>query len=142
MNVLIAVDFSKGARSLPDKAAKLLRGALGRVWLLHVAEPEPDFVGFAVDPLVMREQVASEFHREHRQLQAMAEDLRGQGVEATALLIQGATASTIIQQAVRLDADLIVVGTHRPGLLRPWLAGEWGEEDLTAAGKPVLLMPV
>lgn len=141
MNVLIAVDFSEHGRGVLDGALKLLRNATGAVWLLHVAEPEPDFVGFEIDPAVMRDQVAEGFRREHRQLQAMAEDLRRQGVDATALLVQGGTAKAIAEQALKLDVDVIVVGAHKAGLLRHWLGGGAGEGAL-AAGKPVLLMPV
>jgi len=142
MNVLIAVDFSEHAQSLVDNAVKLLRSSLEAVWLIHIAEPEPDFVGFEFDPVVMRDQLADEFHREHRQVQAMAEALQVQGLDATALLVQGETAKAIIQQAGKLNVDMIVIGAHKAGLLRHFLAGDLGWGGLAAAGKPVLLMPV
>ncbi len=142
MNVLIAVNFSEHTQNFLDGIVKLLRDSLGAVWLLHVAEPEPDFVGFEIDPTVMRDQVAEAFHQEHRQLQAMADALRGRGIDATALLVQGETVKTIVQQAGKLDVDMIVVGSHKAGFLRHFLAGEVGQGGLAAAGKPVLLMPV
>lgn len=141
MNILVAVDFSEHAQDLLDDVAKLLRNTLGAVWLLHVADPEPDFVGFEVDPAVMRDQVAQGFHREHRQLQAMAEGLRNQGIAATALLVQGETAKTIAQQARKLNVDMIVVGSRKASLLRHLLAGDVQPGGLAEAGKPVLLMP-
>jgi nucleotide-binding universal stress UspA family protein len=141
VKVLIAVDFSNHAQGFLDDALKLLRGTLEAVWLLHVAEPEPDFIGFGVDPAIMRDQVAEGFHREHRQLQTMADSLRAQNIEATALLIQGETAKTIVQQAGKLNVDLIVVGSRKAGLLRHLLVGDVEPGGLVAAGKPVLLIP-
>lgn len=142
MNVLIAIDFSQSAQAWLDDTVALLRNALESVWLLHVAEPDPDFVGYEIDPTVMRDQVAEGFHREHRQLQDMAEALRGLGIDTTALLIQGETAKTIVQQAGKLNVDMIVVGSHKASLLRHFLTGELGQGELAAAGKPVLWMPV
>jgi len=142
MNVLIAIDFSEHAQSLLDETVALLRGVLGEVWLLHVAEPDPDFVGFEVDPAVMRDQLAEGFHQEHRQLQAMADALRGRGVAATALQVQGETVKAIVQQAGKLNVDLIVVGAHAHGPWRRFLSGEPGQAGLQAAGRPLLVMPV
>jgi nucleotide-binding universal stress UspA family protein len=142
MNVLIAVDQSEHAQSLLDATVRLLQAALGEVWLLHVAEPDPDFVGYEMEPTVMRDQLAEGFHREHRQLQAMAEALRGQGIAATALLIQGETVKTIVQQAEKLKADLIVVGASGHGLWHHFLAGEVSQASLQASGRPLLVMPL
>ncbi|MFM8331315.1 MAG: universal stress protein [Candidatus Methylumidiphilus sp.] len=142
MNVLIALDLSENAAGVLDKTVGLLQGALGKVWLLHVAAPAPDFVGYEVDPEVMRQQVAEGYHREHRQLQAMAENLRARGLDATALLVQGETAKTIVQEAEKLGADMIVAGTRRHGVWRRLLLGEVDGDGLSAAGKPVLLVPV
>lgn len=142
MIVLIAVDVSHPPQPLLEDCVRLLRGALDEVWLLHVAEPDPDFVGYGVDPTVMRDQVAEGYHREHRQLQEMAEGLRSQGIAATALLIQGETVSAIVQQAERLNVDLIVVGSRKAGPLHHFLTGGLSQSGLKASGKPVLLMPV
>lgn len=142
MNVLIAIDLSPSSQGLVTDAIKLLRQALDTVWLLHVAEPDPDFVGYEVDPKVMRDQVAEGFRREHRQLQEMAESLRSQGIAATALLVQGETVKAILQQAESLNVDLIVAGSRKAGPLHHWLSGGPGLGGLKASGRPVLLMPV
>jgi len=142
MRALIALDLSQDSPRLVDDAIALLGKALDAVWLLHVAQPDPDFVGYGIDPKVMRDQVAGVFHREHRALQDMAEALRTRGIAATALLIQGETAKAIIQQAENLDVDLIVVGARKAGLLSRFLPGGLDQGGLRAAGRPVLLMPL
>lgn len=142
MNVLIAVDFSEATQGLLDQTVRLLRGALGQVWLLHVAEPEPGFLGYGIDPTVLRDQLAEGFHREHRQLQDMAEALRASGIAATALLVQGGTVEAIVEQAGKLDADMIVVGAHAHGALHRFLVGDVSQAGLQAAGRPVLVVPI
>ncbi len=142
MDILIAIDLSENPRKLLDTTINLLRDSLGTVWLLHVAEPDPDFVGYEADPAVMRKQVAEEFHREHRQLHGMAEELRARSLNAKALLIQGETVMTIIQQAEKLNVDLIVVGSHEHGALYHFLLGDISQGVLNKSRRPVLVMPI
>lgn len=142
MHILIAIDLSPGSERLLSAAVRLLDGVLESVHLLHVVQPDPDFVGFEVDTQVMRDRTAHLFHRERQQLQTMAEALRARGVEAHALAIQGATAATILRQAEKLNVDLIVVGAHGHGLLYRLLQGDASEQVLRASSRPVLAIPL
>lgn len=142
MRILIAVDFSENSKNMLYRAVRLFGNTVDKLWLLHVAEPDPDFVGHSVDTPVMRDQVAEEFHREHGQLQEMARSLREKGIDAKALLIQGETAKTIVEQAEKLMVDLIVVGSSKHGVLHNFLLGDTIHEVLHESVRPVLMMPV
>ncbi len=142
MKILIAMDLSENARQLLDQAIGLLQKALGTVWLLYVAEPEPDFVGYEVDSEVMRRQIAEEFHEKHRRLQALAEDLRANGIDARALSIQGDIVGTVVGQAGKLNVDMIVVGSRKHGVLYHFLLGDVSRGILKEAGRPVLVIPI
>ena len=50
------------------------------VWLVHVAPPDPDFVGYGTGPEGVRSQVAVEHHERHLKVQDLAERLRSKGV--------------------------------------------------------------
>ncbi len=142
MDILIAIEFSENARKLLDTTISLLRDSIETVWLLHVAEPDPDFVGYEADPAVMRIQVAEGYHREHRQLHDLAEELRGRGLNAKALLVQGETVKAVIQQAEKLRVDMIVIGSHEHGALYHFLLGDVSQGILRQSGIPVLVMPI
>ena len=86
-----------------------------KVYVLHVAEPEPEFVGYDAGPEVVRTQVAEELHREHRAVQSLAGRFRDNDVDATALLIRGPTVETTLKEAASLEAGLIVVGSNGHG---------------------------
>ena len=45
MRILVALDLSSATERALATAIKLSRGMSAEVWLLHVAAPEPDFVG-------------------------------------------------------------------------------------------------
>lgn len=142
MNILVSIDLSAATPRILQAAARLARALSGRIWLLHVAEPEPDFVGYDAGPEVVRDQVAREFRDEHRKVQEYAENMRKEGLAATALLIQGPIVDTVISEAGRLEADLLVVGSHGYGAVYDLLVGSVSRGILKHAEIPVLVVPV
>ena len=141
VNILIAVDMSPVTKRVMASARMLARAMDAHAYLLHVAEPEPDFVGFDAGPDVVRDQMAAEFRREHRQIQALAADLRSDGLEATALLVQGAIVETILNEAERQDAAMIVLGSHGRGAVVELLVGSACEGIVRKSTRPVLVVP-
>jgi len=105
MKLLVAVDLSEATQIIVDKVRKITREYPARVWIVHNK----------IDPLAARESLAKKFHKEHCQIQEIADRLREAGLDATALLVHGPTVETILKEASDLDVDMIVVGTHGRG---------------------------
>ena len=142
MNILVAVDLSPASEKVVEAAGRVAKLTGAKVYILHTAEPEPDFVGYDAGPEVVRTQVANEFRREHREVQALAEKLRNDGLDATALLIQGSTVVTTLKEADNLDAELIVVGTHGHGAVYDVLIGSYSAGIIRKSERPVLVVPI
>ncbi|MEW8050959.1 MAG: universal stress protein [Candidatus Thiodiazotropha sp.] len=140
MKILVAVDLSESTAKIVEKAEELAIALSAKLWLLHVAEPEPDFVGYDVGPQSVRDTLSQTFHEEHRQIQEIAERIRDNGIDATALLVQGATVETVMQEASRLGVDMIVIGTHGRGAMYQLLMGSVTKGVLHAADCPVLVV--
>lgn len=142
MRLLVPLDLSSATERVLATAIKLSRAMHANVFLLHVAAPEPDFVGYGAGSPAVRDQVAHEHREEHRQLQAHAQALRDLGVDCTALLIQGPTADTILKEAERLGADLILMATHGHGAMFDLLVGSISHAVLRQGRVPVVMVPV
>ena len=141
MKILIGIDFSESLEEVLKKAEEIAVAVSAKVWLLHVAEPEPDFVGFKPGPQSVRDAVANECRAEHRQIQEIAGRLGAAGLDATALLVQGATAETILKEAVKLGVDMIVVGSHGTSAIHDLFMGSVSKGVLHDAQCPVLVVP-
>lgn len=140
MHLLAALDFSSVVTGQVAALSRLV--APGQViHLLHVAEPDPSFIGMAAGPSEVREQVAREFRREHDQLRAIATELREAGHEVHALLVQGPTIETILAEAERVGAGMIVVGSHGHGKLFDLVVGSVSAGVIRKARVPVLVVP-
>ncbi len=145
MNVVVAIDFSEITSAVLAALPGLLRGLPARdihVYLLHVAEPDPEFVGWDAGPDVVQDQVADEFERRVRSLTQLSESLSSQ-LEApvTPLLVQGATADTVCQQAESLNATMIVVGSHGHGAAYNLVVGSISAAIIRQSRRPVLVIP-
>jgi nucleotide-binding universal stress UspA family protein len=139
--LLVPIDFSEISQQVLELAASVAQAFSAELTLLHVAAPDPAFVGYGAGPETVREARASELRSEHRELQAAAEALRRRGVSTRALLVQGATVETILKEARKLGADGIVLGSHGRGALSRALLGSVSEGVLRASRCPVLVVP-
>ncbi|HOP42728.1 MAG: universal stress protein [Flavobacteriales bacterium] len=142
MNTILApVDLSELTPRVAAQAASLSRAFGAQLWLIHVAAPDPDFVGFRTGPQYVRDHRAEILKQEHRDLHDLRDLLRAEGVNAEALLVQGPTTETILQEAADLNADLIVMGSHgRSGLFKA-LVGSVCEQVLRESNVPVHIVP-
>lgn len=141
MQVLICLDLSKGSKAVLDAGCRLAKAMGAGVTLLHVAAPEPDFVGYDVGPQSVRDAQSQELRNEHRELEAWRNEALKRGVAARALMVQGVTADRILEHAVRLRAEVIVLGSHaRPALIDA-LIGSTTQTVLRRATAPVLVVP-
>ncbi len=142
MKLLVAVDFSDPTEMILKVTRRLAKSLDASVWVVHAAEPEPDFVGYDAGPEVVRGQVAKEMREEHRKLQEYADQLRDAGIKAKAMLVQGPTVDSILEMAEKQESDLIVVGSHGRGMMAEMLMGSVSQGLIRAGQCPVTVVPV
>lgn len=138
--ILTAVDFSDFTDAVVEHAASLAEAFGASVTLLHVAAPDPDFVGYAAGPDTVRDGRARLLREEHRRLQELADALRDRGVTARAVLVEGATAEKILEEAESVSADALVIGSRGHGAVRRALLGSVSEAVLHGARVPVTIV--
>ena len=139
--ILVPLDFSSVSAVILRHAETLAKAMKARLWLLHVATPEPEFIGYGPGPQSVRDQVAARFRKEHRLLQRKASQLEAKGVSTVPLLVQGATVDTVLAEAQRIRATLIIVGSHGHGALYRALLGSVSQGIIAKAPCPVLVVP-
>lgn len=139
--ILAALDFSAVTRAVVEQAASLAGAYGAELTLLHVAAPDPAFVGYDVGPQTVRDARARELRTEHRGLQDLAEELRGRGLRAQARLVQGPAVETLLREARELGAEAIVLGSHGHGAVYDVLVGSVARGVLRQAPCPVLVVP-
>lgn len=139
MRILVPVDGSATSMNGLEKAVRLARAGKARLRILHVV----DGIAFSRDHSMFTA-TAEKFRESGRKLirDVMAR-LRAEKLPADSRLVEnltGRAADTIVKQAARWKADVIVMGTHgRRGFNRMMLGSD-AELVARSAPVPVLLV--
>jgi nucleotide-binding universal stress UspA family protein len=139
-NLLVPVDLSETTLAVVDRAACLAQSFGSRLWLLHVFLPRHAPVPYSVDRQRLRREKAREILLKRRRLRQYAARLRQQHVEVTLRSIAGNIPAVILNEAQRVHADLIILGSHGHGNLYHALLGGVGQKVKRKAMCPVMLV--
>lgn len=141
-NIMVAVDFNDSIGELMVYADSLAQKFGSKVWVLHVADPEPDFVGYEPGPQYIRDIKAEEYREEHHNLQEVCKNFLSEEIDVDALLIQGSTVETVLEEAKKLNVELLIVGTHKHSFLHNLLQESVSMELIKKAEIPMLTIPI
>ena len=141
-NILVALDMKPTDAILLTQATSLAQKCGSKIWMVHVASPDPDFVGFEMGPKYIRDFVADELRTEHRQLKVYADDLRSKSLDVEGLLIQGPTIEMIEGEVKKLDIDLLIMGSHKHGFLYETFVGNTAFQIIREVTIPVMIIPL
>jgi nucleotide-binding universal stress UspA family protein len=140
--ILVAVDLKSSDQALIQHASALAEKFKSTVWIIHIAAPDPDFVGYGVGPVYIREMRAEELRKEHKALQSLANELQGKSIQAEALLIQGPTVDMLKEEVKKLNIDLLIMGSHKHGFLYETWVGHTSVKVIKEIPIPVLIIPL
>ncbi len=141
-NILVSIDFNNNEQLLIDKALEMAKVFNAKVWLLHVAAPEPEFIGFGVGPQYIRDDRADQLRREHRLISDYTDLIRLENHQCEGLLIDGATIEMMLEETHKLDIDLIIIGHHDHNFLYNAFFGSVASGVIKKANIPVLVVPL
>ena len=141
-NILVAIDFNDSIGELVNYAEGIASKFGAKIWVLHVAAPNPDFVGYEPGPQYIRDFRAEELREEHRKLQNICDAFIDPEIECEALLIQGSTVESVIEEVRKLHCDLLIVGTHKHSFFYNLLSENVSLELLKKTEIPLLAIPI
>jgi nucleotide-binding universal stress UspA family protein len=141
-NILVTLDLDDQEKLLIDKAFELAKPFEAKIWLLHIAAPEPDFVGYEVGPQYIRDARSNDLRKEHKLIQQYTKELQGKGISAEGLLIQGATIEMIMEESEKLNIDLIIAGHHDRSFFFKAFVGSVSSQLIKRSKIPVLTIPI
>jgi nucleotide-binding universal stress UspA family protein len=141
MKIMAAVDRSRISDAVVDMAIRLARCTNAEVLLINVAPREPDAFGRQVVRKVIGDPVPPDLADRRELLDRLTGLAREAGVECTTLLVRGDPGPTLINEAQRAGATLLVMGSHGRGGLFKTLIGSVSETVLADGRMPVLVVP-
>ena len=139
--VLAPIDFSPISSRVIDQAIAVARAIGGRLVLLTVVPPPPVLASEYTDTSAAAEVARQADKETAARLAALQKKLRDSGVTAHAVHQIGAPGPRIAEQAERLEADYIVMGSHGHGAFYDLIVGSTTTRVLKEAKCPVIVVP-
>lgn len=153
MKILVAVDFSDITEKVLEQCKILSKAMTAETYLIHVVKAGSEYTAYdygynydssvmisSIEPSEIRNQLAQQFHEEHKTLQQYANELRLEGIECTALMIQGPSVKMLLNEAEKLSVDFIVAGSHGKGVLSQILLGSTSKDLIKESPVPIYLV--
>jgi nucleotide-binding universal stress UspA family protein len=149
--IVVAIDLNAGTDRLVQEVQRYALALDAMVDIIHVAAPDPDFVGYpksghpaeTTQDNLIRQSEAKALRGEHQQTQGVADLLRAKGVRVDqALTIRGPTLAAIMEQTKKLNASLLVLGSHQHSAFHRMWFGDVAAAAARQAPCPVLIVPL
>jgi len=152
MKLMVCVDFSTSTQTIVEYVQTLASQLSASVCVLHVTDSQDEVLGYGgvfgeypiyIDPKELRQEIAIRFRNEHQKVQDISHQLQQNGLSCLGLLINGASVvSTILKEAEKQNADMIIVGSEHKGLLVQLIEGSTSKSLINQSSIPVLVIPV
>jgi len=142
MKLLAAVDLSKASGYVIEAVHRVALATDAEVYVLHTIIPLPGIAGPEFNPVTEQQDLSERYLDERDELNELVTQLVDADVNASVLMAQGDPVKTILREAERLDAELIVVGSHGHGMMFDALVGSISAGILRKSTIPVLVVPV
>ncbi len=141
MKILAAVDRSGISPAVVKLTTRIAGGIGAQVLLVHIAPREADVFGRQVKRKVITDQVPEELQERRDLLDKHAQTLAESQIQCDTLLIRGDPGPTLLREAERWGADLIIMGSHGRGAIYRQMMGSVSEAVIRDRRFPVLVMP-
>jgi len=138
-NIIVAVDLSDNSGLLINQAVSLAKGLSSSVYLIHVQNPNEDTSGRETTDGV--NEINQEYATEVDLLNSLSQTLRDHDIDTHAIFVEGVIVESILDEANKIGADMIIAGTHSHNALESLLLGSVSHGIVKHAPCPVLLVP-
>ncbi len=139
--ILVAIDFLEANPDVVATAIGLNKIHGGKLWLVYADDSAPYFHSPEREDASGTATLDTGSIDTNAALAKIRKQLSKAETAAKFVLLDGPAAENILEKAVEIGADLIVIGAHRHGRLYHILFGDTGDEIMRRAPCPVLVVP-
>jgi nucleotide-binding universal stress UspA family protein len=138
---LVPVDFSAVSEEIVNTAVSFARSFGGKVVLLHIIQPPIITSEYALPVEAVQEAINASEKSADTRLSAHAGKFHAAGVAVEAVVRHGPPVYAILEEAEKIKADFIIMGSHGHGKIYDLLVGSTASGVLKEARCGVIIMP-
>jgi nucleotide-binding universal stress UspA family protein len=140
--LLVPVDFSPVTKKVVAAAIEFARSFRAKIVLVHVVIPPPPVTNdFALPIGTMQEVLTIGENAAQRRLMTFVKKIRASRLKVEAHVLQGPPGYCVVEEAKRVKADYIIMGSHGHGKLYDLLVGSTASSIIKQATCGVIILP-
>ena len=141
-NIVALVDFSDVAQNVLKQVQTLAQAFKSHVTILHGIPMRHAVVDVGLaSPSIQQEATAEQVQADLARLEKLTEPLKACGVDVGLKQFHDTNVEHIVEEALRNEADIIVVGSHHHSSIYNLIVGSVTHDLLMRAKCPVLVVP-
>lgn len=139
--ILAPVDFSAVTGRVVEQASELAKAMGASVELFHAIAPPVNVITYDMPVDSFAKEIEFAQQQAEKKLAELRRTVEAQGVTCTTKFTQGNAVTLILDEAARLPAAFLVMGSHGHGALYELLAGSTTHGVLHRTPCPVVILP-
>ena len=141
--IVVATDFTSSSRAALDSGIQMAKEQGGRLVLVHAVRPlgAPGLELTRPDTSKLENETAEPSSDPRFPSDDWVERARAQGVDTDVVVRPGLPATVIAEEAERLDAATVVLGSSGKGALEKAVLGSVAEAVRRSTSRPVVVVP-
>lgn len=143
-NILVAIGQIKDAEKLIPQAIQLASYTNGKIWVIHVATPDPDsLIGRESGPQYVYDQRAENRKKEAAFIQQCAAQIKeNHRIDAEGILVQGVVSTVIRKKVDELNIDLVIAGHRKRDFIYNLFTANKKKDLVDELKVPLLAVPL
>ncbi len=138
---LVPVDFSAVSEDVVNTAVSFARSFGAKVILLHIIQPPIATSEYALPVDAAQEAITASEKSAETKFIAFTDKLQSADLEAGAVVRHGPPVYTILEEAAKVKADFIIMGSHGHGKIYDLLVGSTASGVIKGAKCGVVILP-
>ena len=139
--ILVAIDFTEDIELVLDYTKIIAKAFEAKVRLIHSESVEAFITSFEPDQIPTFELIEAQKKVISKKLDELKKKIESAGIETSAVLMEGPTVDSILEEAEKFKAELIILGSHKHGKFYHIIAGSIHDSIVSHSNIPVLIVP-
>ena len=139
--ILVAIDFTEDIELVLDYTKIIAKAFEAKVRLIHSESVEAFITSFEPDQIPTFELIEAQKKVISKKLDELKKKIESAGIETSAVLMEGPTVDSILEEAKKFKAELIILGSHKHGKFYHIIAGSIHDSIVSHSNIPVLIVP-
>ncbi|MFV0531558.1 MAG: universal stress protein [Flavobacteriales bacterium] len=140
-NVVVAIDFGDFSKRIINFSVEYAKDKNIKLYFLHVLPLDVSYIVGDMGMQYVHGVQGNMIEADTKRLEELTDFIKDKNIPYETNVVQGIASDSILEKAKKVEAELILIGSHGHGTLYEALVGSVAHDVLKITDIPVLIVP-